>query len=249
MPPKPIGKFVFGQFPSGKGEEGNDQLSVCRLQNKTIERQKGFGHHRRSALIAINKGMITGNPKSVSRCKRRYVRFTISCQILCPRHCTIEQPHIAHALPAAMFGKLLEMRRLSDLKCDPDPILRHRLFREFSQRPLALRHHISRNRHLRIEFRFRRADLNPARRLGDRQSPPNHRVEMGQQFLGQDHPRRIADLRDFKLHVHTGIITRPIVKSRMRVKITQRLATRLEQSQRPLPRHVRALGVIILAPI
>ena len=30
---------------------------------------------------------------------------------------------------------------------------------------------------------------------------------MRQQFLRQDHPRRIADLRDLELHVHTDVIT------------------------------------------
>ena len=30
---------------------------------------------------------------------------------------------------------------------------------------------------------------------------------MRKQFLGQDDPRRIADLGDFKLHVHTDVIT------------------------------------------
>ena len=30
---------------------------------------------------------------------------------------------------------------------------------------------------------------------------------MRKQFLGQDDPRRIADLGDFKLHVHTAVIT------------------------------------------
>ncbi len=154
--------------------------------------------------------MITRDPVSIRRRQRRCIRLSVSHQILRTRHCAVEHAHITHTLPAAMFGKLLKMRRLGHLKRDRDPVLRHDLFREFSKRPLAPRHHITGGSHLGIEIRFRRGQLNPARGLGHGKLSANRRFQMSKQLLGQDHACGIADLCDFEPHVHTDVITESI---------------------------------------
>ena len=81
------------------------------------------------------------------------------------------------------------------------------LLGEFAQGPLAPRHDLARDGHLRVELGLGRAQLNPARRLADRQSPTHGNVEMRQHLLRQDDAGAIADLLDLELRVHTGVIT------------------------------------------
>jgi hypothetical protein len=45
------------------------------------------------------------------------------------------------------------------------------------------------------------------RREDDRKGFAHLRVEMGEQFLGQDDPGAVADLGDLEGGVHTGVIT------------------------------------------
>ena len=56
-------------------------------------------------------------------------------------------------------------------------------------------------------------ELNPARRLAQRQRPANRNIEMRQHVLRQDDTGGIADLLDLERRVHTGVITeRPRIR-------------------------------------
>jgi hypothetical protein len=81
------------------------------------------------------------------------------------------------------------------------------LLGEFAQGPLAARHDLAGGGHLRVEIRFGRGQLDAVRREDDRKGFAHLRVEMGEQFLGQDDPGAVADPGDLQGRVHTGVIT------------------------------------------
>ena len=79
---------------------------------------------------------------------------------------------------------------------------------EFPQRALAPRHHLARDRHLRLEIGLGRSQLDPARGGDQRQRFTDRRTEVRQHILGQDDPGGVANLGDLDGGVHTGVITR-----------------------------------------
>ena len=68
--------------------------------------------------------MVSRNAKGITRRQLSDIRITILYQILGTRHGAFKQARITHAIAAAMFCKLLGMRRYRHFKSDPNPLLR-----------------------------------------------------------------------------------------------------------------------------
>lgn len=81
------------------------------------------------------------------------------------------------------------------------------LFGEHAQDIAILTHDRFGNGHLGREVRIGCSEPNSIRRFTHKNSIAGSDLQARQQFLRQGSPRRIADLRDLELHVHTGVIT------------------------------------------
>lgn len=161
MIPKPVGKRVFAELAGGERDKSDDKLCIAGRQPIAVEHQKGFADDRRRPLVAIDKGMVARNAMGVGSGEFGTIGIAIGGAVARPGKRAFQGTGIAQAIAAAMFGKLFGVdgdRRGID---DPCPIPCHPkrafLLGELAQSALALRHHLARRRHLRVEIGIGRA--------------------------------------------------------------------------------------------
>ena len=120
----PMCEVLLTQVPRGQRHQGDDALRVIRNKIPAIERQEQLHGHKGYALVAIDKGMIAGQAKSISRRESRHIRLAVFGQLKRALHGRLEQARIPYAAPPAMLGQLLFMNRPHDLSVQPDPLER-----------------------------------------------------------------------------------------------------------------------------
>lgn len=127
--PKPVGQFFFGQLASSQREDGNDQFGIAHLKRVAVQNQKRFADDRGCPLVAVDEGVVAGDPESVSGSEYRSIGIAVGNEIHGTSHGAFQRSSIAYAFTSTMFGELLGMGRQGHIEDDPNPASGHAISR------------------------------------------------------------------------------------------------------------------------
>ena len=102
-------------------QHGERGVRLRAYQSVAVQREKQTDRQERRALVAIDEGMVLGEPNGIARCEICNIRFPVSSEVTGPGERGFEQPFVAKAAASTVLGKALVMEQAKRLPIDPAP--------------------------------------------------------------------------------------------------------------------------------